>query len=40
MAQPLEGRVAVVTGGGSGVGLNLARPLASARMDVTASPAG
>jgi NAD(P)-dependent dehydrogenase (short-subunit alcohol dehydrogenase family) len=31
---PLEGRVALITGGGSGVGANIARGLAGAGMDV------
>ena len=30
----LEGRVALVTGGGRGIGANIARELASAGMDV------
>lgn len=34
MPQSLEGRVALVTGGGSGVGANIARGLADAGMDV------
>jgi NAD(P)-dependent dehydrogenase (short-subunit alcohol dehydrogenase family) len=34
MPQSLEGRVAFVTGGGSGVGANIARGLADAGMDV------
>lgn len=34
MAESLEGRVALVTGGGSGVGANIARGLADAGMDV------
>jgi NAD(P)-dependent dehydrogenase (short-subunit alcohol dehydrogenase family) len=32
--ESLEGRVALVTGGGSGVGANVARGLADAGMDV------
>ena len=32
--EPLEGRVALITGGGSGVGANIARVLADAGMDV------
>ncbi len=34
MPESLEGRVALVTGGGSGVGANIARGLADAGMDV------
>jgi len=34
VAEPLEGRVALVTGGGTGVGANIARGLADAGMDV------
>lgn len=34
MPESLEGRVALVTGGGSGVGANIARGLAGAGMDV------
>lgn len=34
MPQSLEGRVAFVTGGGSGIGANIARELADAGMDV------
>jgi 3-hydroxybutyrate dehydrogenase len=34
MSELLEGRVALVTGGGSGVGANIARGLAGAGMDV------
>ena len=34
MSKSLEGRVALVTGGGSGVGANIARGLANAGMDV------
>ena len=34
MPESLEGRVALVTGGGSGVGANIARGLANAGMDV------
>ena len=32
--EPLEGRVALITGGGSGIGANIARVLADAGMDV------
>ncbi len=34
MSESFEGRVALVTGGGSGVGANIARGLAGAGMDV------